>query len=286
MRSVPPLQKIQDWITQEWVILFGKKITLSEHSWLIGPLGCLDIIGEDYVHDLAEKENLTIDHEAKRRGLISAMNNLVTSTTERAKLSPMVVDFYENTTQYNFLFSVQWNSVFRFFGILISTLFSKRLQQLNIPTRNSLHSEALNSKLISLIEPANKEPKYTFWLRSIKSNGTPIYSGIYGTGVLPSGKPCIKAVFPLPNGNATVLMVPVVGRNGELILESSGKQFGDAGFYFLLKDSKGEYWSKYVKSFRDRLIVTQEQEGLFAEQILTLWHKEVLRFNYRITKEK
>jgi len=286
MRSVPPLQKIQDWITQEWVILFGKKITLSEHFWLIGPLGTMNIIGEDYIRHLSEKEKLIIEDEVTTKGLIPSMSKLIPCVTERSRLSPEVIDFYENTDGYQFSFSVKWNSFFRFFGVLISKLFSNRLQQLNIPTTNSTHSEALTSKLITLIDPRKNEPKYTFWLRSIYSNGHPIYSGVYGASTLPSGKPCIKAVFPLPNGNATVLMLPVVGTNGELILESSGNQFGDAGFYFVLKDSKGKYWAKYVRSFRDRLIVTQTQKGLFAEQILTLWHMEVLRFNYTITEKE
>ena len=96
----------------------------------------------------------------------------------------------------------------------------------------------------------------------------------------------MKAVFPLPNGNATVFLTPLAGQNGELILESSGKKFGDAGFYFLLKDSKGKYWSQYIRSFRDRLTVRSTERGLSAEQLITLWHKEVLRFNYIIEKKK
>ncbi|WP_445432176.1 hypothetical protein [Chryseobacterium indoltheticum] len=103
---------------------------------------------------------------------------------------------------------------------------------------------------------------------------------------MPSGKTCVKAVFPLPNGNATVLMIPSVGENGELILDSSGKKFGDAGFYFLLKDSKGEYWSQFISSFRDRLIIGSENDLISAEQTLTLWHIKVLTFNYKIKLKK
>ena len=76
-----------------------------------------------------------------------------------------------------------------------------------------------------------------------------------------------------------------VGKNGELILDASGKRFGDAGFYFLLNDSKGNYWSKYVSSFRDRLTLTEESDQITAEQILTLWHKRVLQLNYKISRK-
>lgn len=160
------------------------------------------------------------------------------------------------------------------------------MRQLNIPTTSAKTVHALNSELISLVEPASKNVKYTFWIRSIQSSGQPVYSGVYGLSTLPSGETCVKAVFPLPNGNATVLLTPSVAQNGELILESSGKKFGDAGFYFLLKDSKGEYWAQYIRSFRDRLTLRLADDGsLAAEQVLTLWKKEVLRFNYIIERK-
>jgi hypothetical protein len=280
------MQKIQDWLTQQWVIIWGRKINPIEFSWLIGPFGNLDVISENFVNEFAAKEKLTIEREAKTGGLILSINSLNLSNIERSNLSCQVIDFYENTAKYDLYFSVKWNPLFKGFGVLISRLFSNRLRQLNIPTANSKDFHALKSELISLAEPDSNKVKYTFWLRSIKSSGQPVYSGVYGISTLPSGKTCIKAVFPLPNGNATVLMTPSVGKNGELILESSGKKFGDAGFYFLLKDSKGEYWAQYIRSFRDRLILRSTNGSLSAVQVLTLWQKEVLRFNYKIEQKK
>jgi hypothetical protein len=128
--------------------------------------------------------------------------------------------------------------------------------------------------------------KYTVWFRTFKATKQVLYSGVYTTCTLPSGKACIKAVFPLPNGNATVLMSPSVGPNGELCLNSSGKKFGDPGFYFSLKDSKGNVWSQYISSFRDQLNVYCIDGNITAEQTLTLWHKRVLRMNYEIRKEE
>lgn len=282
MRFAYPKQKLQDWLTQQWVILWGKRIDREEVPWLIGPFGNLNLSGEDFIHQFAELENLQIEGESKVKGLIPSISSLNLSRTDLSRLSSQVTDFYENTASYDLHFSVRWNLFFQFFGVLIQWLFSNRLKQLNIPTRNSKSSEALHSDLITLIDPNSGDPKHTFWLRSIKSTGRAIYSGVYGISTLPSGNTCIKAVFPLPNGNATVLMVPSVGKNGELILDASGKEFGDAGFYFLLKDSKGDYWSQYIRSFRDQLIVKSEDGCLLAEQKLTLWHQEVLRFHYRI----
>lgn len=104
------------------------------------------------------------------------------------------------------------------------------------------------------------------------------------TCIIPNGQNCIKAIFPLPNGNATVILTPIVGKNGELILSSSGKKIGDSGFYFLLKDSKGNLWTKFIMSFKDKLVVKSENEKLTALQTLTLWNLRVLTFEYKINK--
>ena len=282
MRFAYPMQKFQDWVTQQWVIFRGIKIKPEDFPWLIGPFGNLDAIGEDFIIQFAEKENLIIEKESKAKGIIPSMLKLNLSETDFSNLSKNVIRFYENTANHNLDFSVKWNPFFKFFGILINKLFSNRINQLNIPTKNIDDSESLKSEIINLIDPKSNEIKYTFWFRSIESTGQVIYSGVYGICNLPSGKTCVKAVFPLPNGNATVLMNPSVGENGELVLDSSGEKFGDAGFYFLLKDSKGDYWSQFISSFRDKLIIGSENDLISAEQTLTLWNFKVLTFNYKI----
>ncbi|QQQ27381.1 hypothetical protein [Chryseobacterium indoltheticum] len=286
MRFAYPMQKFQDWVTQQWVILRGRKIKPEDFPWLMGPFGNLDAIGEDFIHQFAERENLIIQKDSNAKGIIPSMLKLNLSEAEFSNLSKNVIEFYENTANHNLDFSVKWNPFFKFFGIVINKLFSNRINQLNVPTKNIADSETLKSEIINLIDQESKEIKYTFWFRSVESTGQVIYSGVYGISNLPSGKTCVKAVFPLPNGNATVLMIPSVGENGELILDSSGKKFGDAGFYFLLKDSKDEYWSQFISSFRDRLIIGSENDLISAEQTLTLWHFKVLTFNYKIKLKK
>ncbi|WP_210148294.1 hypothetical protein [Chryseobacterium scophthalmum] len=286
MRFAYPMQKFQDWMTQQWVILRGRKIKAEDFPWLMGPFGNLDAIGKDFIHQFAKKENLIIQINSNTKGIIPSMLKLNLSETEFSNLSKNVITFYEKIENYNLDFSVKWHPFFKFFGILVNKLFSNRINQLNIPIKNIADSETLKSEIINLIDPKSNEIKYTFWFRSIESSGQVIYSGVYGISNLPSGKTCVKAVFPLPNGNATVFMIPTVGENGELILDSSGKKFGDAGFYFLLKDSRGEYWSKFIRSFRDRLIIDSENDFISAEQTLTLWHIKVLTFYYKIKLKK
>lgn len=282
MALAAPMQKLQDWFTQQWVIIRGRRINSNDHQWLLGPFGSIGGIGESFVAQLAEKEGLTVFRNNASTGLISSVRDLGLSEAELSRLSHSVIDFYEKTSEYDLSISVNWNPLFKFFGVLVGKLFSNRIDQLNLPSQNLNETESITSELITLVDPISNETIYTIWFRTLESTGQVVYSGVYGTCKLPSGETCIKAVFPLPNGNATVLMSPSVGDKGELILDSSGRAFGDAGFYFLLVDSIGTLWSQYVRSFRDRLIVREENDKIVAEQTLTLFHLRVLVFRYSI----
>ncbi|AFL79780.1 hypothetical protein Aeqsu_0259 [Aequorivita sublithincola DSM 14238] len=277
-------QTFQDWITQKWVILFGNKIDAEEHKWLIGPFGSTNGIGLKFIQQLAKKEHLVIDKHKKDRGLIQSINQLKLSENELEALSQSVIDFYENTSNYDLDLKVKWNPFFKGFGFLIKIIFSNRIEQLNVPIQNSKGSKGLKSEIIHLLEPTKNEIKRTIWLRAYKTTGQVVYSGVYETCTIPSGETCIKAIFPLPNGNAIVILKPRVGINGELILESSGRRIGDSGFYFLLRDSKGQLWTKFIKSFKDKLVVSCENDEITAVQTLTLWNLRVLKFEYEIKK--
>lgn len=286
MNFAYPMQKFQDWFTQQWVILRGRKIDPDAYPWLTGPFGFQDITGEDFIQQFAAKERLIIERNNETRGLIPSIEMLGLSDYDISNVSKEVIAFYEHTAAYHLDLSVNWHPFFKMFGILLHKLFSNRINQLNIPIAPIQHKESLKSDIITLLDPQSKEVKYTFWFRSVRSTAQVIYSGVYGVCTLPSGQVCIKAVFPLPNGNATVIMTPKAGQNGTLILDSSGTKFGDPGFYFLLKDSKGAIWSQFIRSFRDRLIIGAANDIVSAEQTLTLWRRRVLTFNYTIKARK
>ncbi len=276
------MQKLQDWFTQQWVILFGRKFNPKTNDWLIGPFGEIDGIGEKFINQLAEKEQLIIQRNSIEKGILNSIQQLNLSTKDLQKLSPNVIDFYINTANYQLDFQVKWNPIFITFGFLVNQLFSRRINQLNVPFKNSNNSESISSEIITLKKETNHETKYTIWLRKFEKSGKIIYSGVYDTCKLPSGETCVKAVFPLPKGNATVILKVLVGEKGELILDSSGKWFEEAGFYFLLNDAQHNFWAKYIRSFRDKLIVYSENQEIFAKQTLTLWNLKVLTFHYKI----
>lgn len=273
-------RSIQDWITQQWVRYFGERLYLDKDSWLLGPFGKVGARGPDFLSQLASGEHLKIDKQ--KGGIIEHFDELGFTEEEQNRLHPQVIDFYQNTSAYDLQFRVKWNPLFKFCGLLLRFLFSKRIGQLNIPIRNIAADEAMSSEVIALIDKNTGAKRYTLWLRALIGSGELVYSGVYDLAKLPNGKRCVKAVFPLPNGNATVLLVPKISPDGALILESSGNKKGDAGFYFLLVDKQGDLWTKYLSSFRDSLSVFSDKNGLQAVQRLTLWKLFVVEFRYRI----
>ncbi len=179
MRFAYPMQKFQDWMTQQWVILRGRKIKPEDFPWLMAPFGNLDAIGEDFIHQFAERENLIIQKDSNAKGIIPSMLKLNLSEAEFSNLSKNVIAFYENTANHKLDFSLKWNPFFKFFGILINKLFSNRINQLNIPTKNIADSETLKSEIINLIDQESKEIKYTFWFRSIEYRTSYIFGCLW-----------------------------------------------------------------------------------------------------------
>jgi hypothetical protein len=95
-----------------------------------------------------------------------------------------------------------------------------------------------------------------------------------------------KVVFPLPNGNCTVIMTPSVGEDGSLKLQSKGKKYGDPGFYFTLKKPNGIYYARYVKTMRETIHVYEDNSRVLrTDHLLTIWKMKFLKLHYKIYKK-
>jgi hypothetical protein len=89
-------------------------------------------------------------------------------------------------------------------------------------------------------------------------------------------------VFPLPNGNAIVLMRPIAHRDGSLSVVSAGDGFGGPGFYFTVHRD-GAVWARYVESLKESIHVYGAEGGTVrADHVLRLWGATFLRLHYRM----
>ena len=278
----------QDKITQFWVKVTGRRIDPEEFDWLIGPIGDEDIIKDKFIEKLAKEENLEISNNRKDYGLLESIEQIGITGDEKLRLNNQVRDFYENTSNYNFEIWSEWKGVFKPFGKFLYVFFSQRLQQLNLPLNSIDTAKGLKSEIIKLKNKDTKEIKWTIWYRIIKATNDVIYSGIYTTCKNPNyDKSLLKVVFPLPNGNASVVMKEEVLNDGSLLLSSDGKKFGDNGFYFTLTDRKGKYWARFVKSMHEWIKVYVDDENtLRADHNLNFYGFRFLELHYKMTTKQ
>ncbi len=275
---------IQDKITQYWVKTTGRKINPVTEEWLIGPIGDEDIIDGKFIQKLVNEEDLKYSSNIANAGLLESISDLDFSHDELDLLNEQVIDFYENTSNYDFEIWSEWKSFFKPFGKALSTIFSKRLQQLNLPLNSLDSSKGIKSEIIKL---SNQEKaKWTIWYRKLKSSNDVIYAGIYTTTFVPKyNKSLLKVIFPLPNGNASVIMTKKVLEDGSLLLSSDGNKFGDNGFYFTLTDHKGNYWAKFVKSMHEWIKVYVDDENVLrADHNLKFYGIPFLNLHYKMIK--
>jgi hypothetical protein len=93
----------------------------------------------------------------------------------------------------------------------------------------------------------------------------------------------VKVAFPLPNGNALVIMRPEAHDDGSLRVVSEGRRFGDPGFYFTIGTRGGRVVARLVRSLRESIHVYPDGDGIVrADHELTLWRATFLRLHYRL----
>src|SRR5262249_22166544 len=151
------------------------------------------------------------------------------------RADPAVRHFYERTCRYDLDGWSESPFPGRLFLWLIVYTVSRAMNQLNFPVFGLDLSRGLTSEVLPLRD-ASGRAVHTGWDRRVKGSGRVISSGFYTT-VQPPGHdgPCVKVVFPLPRGNATVILKPGFDRQGRFTLSSVGSSFGDGGFYRLLE---------------------------------------------------
>jgi hypothetical protein len=167
----------------------------------------------------------------------------------------------------------------------LCTTISRKVNQLNFPT-NALDMAMGMSSEIALLKRDDGSVKYTGWLRKFSDGQRVLYTGFYMVGVTPiQGTPVVKAVFPMPDGNATVVLRPRVGDGGAFLLESDGDEFGDVGFYRVQQHKGAPMRIWRVGSLRESFRVYVDQEGIVrCDHRVRFLGFNVLRLHYRIER--
>jgi hypothetical protein len=270
------------WFISRLIGLFGRSRLRGELAWLAGPVGTATI-GDRPYEEVALAEGLAVERNSSTGGLIPDFDQLRGDAFDPSLIHPLVREFYEHTA--SFAMDVWSQSYFPTnIGLyLLVTTISRQVNQLNFPLSPLDTAHGMSSEIISLCKP-DGTLRYTGWFRTLAgSEQRVLYTGFYMIERSPTDGPCVKVVFPMPNGNASVLLKPSVDTAGGLILDSSGRQFGDAGFYRVqaMNAERMKVW--HVRTLKELFHVYVDEQGVLrCDHTVRFLGLPVLRLHYKI----
>jgi hypothetical protein len=271
------------WFIYALIWLFGRTYRRAEVSWIEGPLG-ERVIGDAAFHEAAVREGLTIERTARDGGLIPDFEALRCEHFDPSQTHPLIRDFYEHTTA--FAMDV-WSRTYFPASValwLLVTTISRQVDQLNFPLSPLDTAHGMTSEII-LLRRRDGSLRYTGWFRTLAEQQRVIYTGFYMTERLPrEAGPCVKVVFPMPNGNATVILRASL-EGGALILDSGGGRFGGAGFYRVQGRGSERLRIWRIATLRERFrVYVDDGDVLRCDHSIKFLGLPVLALHYKLRR--
>lgn len=273
--------RIGMWVVATLILTLGRVFRRKEVAWLDGPVGG-PTIGDSPYAQVAAEEGLTLERQA-RSGLIPDFEALRSDSFDPSACHPLVRDFYEHTSDWTMDI---WSRTFFPMNIglwLMVTTISREVDQLNFPLTSIESARGVTSELISMRHP-DGQVRYTGWFRTLESTSRVLYTGFYMTEHPPlEAGPCVKVVFPMPNGNATVILRPELEEGGALVLRSTGNRVGETGFYRLTRLDAERLRVWHVRSLKETFRVYVDGKGVLrCDHHVRFWGLPVLELHYKL----
>jgi hypothetical protein len=177
----------------------------------------------------------------------------------------------------------QWNALFALGGELISRLWGRRVEQLALPVQPMSVSRGMAST-VRIVETEDGDRAGAAWLRTLRSDGSKVYSGFYRVGRLPRvEQPHVHVAFPLESGSVQVFLTPRHGDDGSLWLHSRSATFGADGAYIVVRF--GDSWYAAQPPLRETFHVFVDTDGtLRTDHWLKLGRWTALQLHYRLDR--
>lgn len=254
----------------------------SRDAWLQAPSNRLGGAGDSWLDDL-DAAGFVDDPGAG--GLLADMAALDGPGFVAADLDDLVRDFYERTSAWSMDVWSQWNPVFAPGGAFVTRFFGRRVRQLALPTSPMSVSRGMTST-VRVVRRADGSRRGAAWLRTLVSDGSPVYSGFYGVETLPGAEddqPHVKVAFPLEMGSVQVFLRPSVVDGGALRLLSRSREFGCEGAYITV--CSGDRWFASRAPLREEFLVYRDDEyTLRTDHRLSVGPFTALRLHYKLSR--
>lgn len=265
--------------------LFGRTVHAAAVPWLDGPVGG-EHIGDRPYEEYARAHGLTLTRNAAEGGLIPSMEALRGPAFDPAGVPAGCRDFYEHTAAYRIdVWTRTWFPANLALWLLVTTI-SRRVDQLNFPVDALEAARGVDSEIVLLGGPGDA-PRLTGWFRRLVGSGRVLYTGFYGIETIPGHpSPCVKVIFPMPHGNATVILRPEV-RDGAFRLDTTGRGFGDVGFYRLQRTADGRLRVWRIRSLVESFELRDDPAGVLrCDHRIRFLGLPVLHIHYRMERKR
>ncbi|MCP1123354.1 YndJ family protein [Bacillus sp. 3103sda1] len=178
-------------------------------------------IGENVLleNKLIEKNEYT--------GLINKMIDFHSKQFNPKSVSPLIIDFYENTKNYELKATIYWSRWFQTFAFLYEKI-SRRVQQIHLGMGNRL--EVMHGEIVSIKDEKDGRNDVRAWIRKNEQKET-IFVALYSQHEH-TGETYMNIALPLPYANMTGMLKLRNDKKNLIItsrLRNSTK--GDEGIY-------------------------------------------------------
>jgi hypothetical protein len=175
-----------------------------------------------------------------------------------------------------------WSPLFWPAGELVSRLWGRRVEQLALPMRPLDVAHGMDSR-VTPIRDRHDIQVAAAWMRTLRGNGRPVFSGAYSARTLPGAdRPSVHVAFPLESGNVQVFLRPSVVGDGGFLLESAHGRFGEDGAYVVVLGA-GAHAARVP--LHETFHVYVDAHGVLrTDHELRLWAASAVRLHYKLER--
>ncbi|MEN1935209.1 YndJ family protein [Paenibacillus sp. 102] len=202
-------------------------------------------------------------------GLVNQMSDFHSMQFDERKVSPLIIDFYEHTKNYQLKANIKWSRWFRPFAFLYEKM-SRHMQQIHLGMGHRW--EAMHGDIIAINDECDGREDVRAWIRKNEQDKT-IFVALYSQHTY-SGETYMNIALPLPYSNMTGIL-KLRNDNKDLIITSRLRKStkGDEGVYlhtrfFTFRLPLAETFT--IKEKNDRTLTANHQMWIFGVRFLEI----------------
>lgn len=191
------------------------------------------------------------------------------------KVSPRIIDFYENTIDYRLFATVHWHNWFTPFAFLYSFI-SRKTEQINLPLhRNEVE---MTGDVITVEPDLDGRSDVRAWIRKV--NGSYAFIALYSFHRSITDEEYMNIALPLPFSTMTGVL-ELIEQGDDLQLTSKKTDLtSDAGIF--LTSKLGKYFKLPLE---ENFVVREGADGsMTAKHEMWIFSLPFLTIDYRIQK--